>query len=82
MQKDLHDTRPTEKKKSNALYQLVKEVMEPQPVISRIKRDRLGDNADIASSGNNLKRKRKKEKEKGWGGKLSVTRGACHDQFF
>ena len=51
MIKDLHDTRPKEKKKSNALYQLVKEVMEPQPVISRIKRVRLGDDVDIASSG-------------------------------
>ena len=51
MQKDLHDTRPTEKKKNIALYQLVKEVMEPQPVISRIKRARLGDDVDIASSG-------------------------------
>ena len=51
MQKDLHDTRPKEKKKSNALYQLSKEVMELQPVISGIKRARLGDDADIASSG-------------------------------
>ena len=50
MQQDLHDTRPKEKKKSNALYQLAKEVMEPQPVISNIKRARLGDDADIASS--------------------------------
>jgi hypothetical protein len=40
---DLHDTRPTKKKKRNALDQLVREVMEPQPVISRIKRARLGD---------------------------------------
>ena len=48
MQKDLHDTRPKEKKKSNALYQLAKEVMEPQPVISGIKRARLGDDVDIA----------------------------------
>jgi hypothetical protein len=46
-----HDTRPKEKKKSNALDQLSKEVMEPQPAISRIKRARLGDDADIASSG-------------------------------
>ena len=79
---DLNDTRPKERKKRNALDQLVKEVMEPQPDISRIKRARLVDDADIVSSGNNLKRKRKKEKEKGWGGKLSVTRGAWHDQFF
>ena len=48
---DLHDTRPKESKKRNALDQLAKEVMEPQPAISRIKRARLGDDADIASSG-------------------------------
>ena len=51
MQKDLHDTRPKEKKKINSLYQLAKEVMEPQPAISGIKRTRLSDDVDIASSG-------------------------------
>jgi len=51
VQKDLHDTRPKEKKKINSLYQLAKEVMEPQPAISGIKRARLGDDADISSSG-------------------------------
>ena len=45
---DLHDTRPKERKKRNALDQLAKEVMEPQPVISRLKRVRLGDDAEIA----------------------------------
>jgi hypothetical protein len=43
-----HDTRPKEKKKSNPHDQLDKEVMEPQPVISRLKRVRLGDDTDIA----------------------------------
>jgi len=48
---DLHDTRTKESKRHNALDQLAKEVMKPQPAISRIKRARLGDDADIASSG-------------------------------
>jgi len=48
---DLHDTRPTKKKKRNALDQLAREVMEPQPAISRIKRARLGDDVHIASMG-------------------------------
>jgi hypothetical protein len=48
---DLYDTLPKEKKKHNVLDQLAKEVMEPQPVILRIKRVRLGDDTDIVSSG-------------------------------
>jgi hypothetical protein len=48
---DLHDTRPTKKKNRNALDQLSREVMEPQPAISRIKRARLGDDVHIASMG-------------------------------
>ena len=39
------------KKKRNALDQLAREVMEPQPAISRIKRARLGDDVHIASMG-------------------------------
>ena len=46
-----HDTQTKEKKKSNALDQLAKQVMEPQVASSRIKRTRLGDDVDIASSG-------------------------------